>query len=154
MQGNPEVISALNTVYLTLHATEEQSHLQEHLFESQGWDSSKWWNCVENKIHTKCIHPVLNRINDLGGKVTPGNAFEPLYYQDDFQGSMRETLSCLVKCRDSYGAACAIAELDEDYVTEKMIWCHLEWIEKQIGKFESRLLRYGKLGTVIMTGAL
>ena len=154
MQGNPAVISTLNTVYQTLRATEEQSHLQEHCFEAQGWKSSKWWDKIEGDIHTECVHSVLNRINDLGGRVTPGYAFEPAYYPDDFQAAMRETLDSLTKCRASYAAACEAAEDDGDYVTEKMIWSHLEWVENKIGKFEGRLLRYGKLGTVVMTGAL
>lgn len=154
MQGNPSVISALNSVYQSLRATEEQSHLQEHCYETQGWDSSKWWDCIEDKIHEKCVHFVLNRINDLGGMVTPGYAFEPTYFTDDFPGALRETVKSLTKCRDAYATACEAAEEDSDYVTEKMIWCHLEWIEKQIVKFEGRLLRYGKLGTVVMTGAL
>ena len=152
MQGNSDVIAALNSVYQTLESTEEQSHLQEHVFEVQGWDSSKWWDCIENKIHVKCIHPVLNRINELGGRVTPGDAFEVVYYPDDFQGAMRETLNCLTKCRDAYGVACEAAESDEDYVTEEMIEDHVTWIEKQIVKFEGRLLRYSKLGSVVMTG--
>jgi|SRR5208283_108800 len=154
MQGDPSVIAALGTVYQNLRATEEQSHLQEHCFEAQGWDSSKWWDKIEDKIHEKCVHYVLDRINDLGGMVTPGYAFTPVYFVDDFQGAIRETIDSLTRCRAAYAVACDAAESDEDYVTEKMIWCHLEWIEKQIGKFEGRLLRYGKLGTVVMTGAL
>jgi bacterioferritin (cytochrome b1) len=154
MQGDPAVIASLNTVYQTLRSTEEQSHLQEHCFETQGWDSSKWWDCIEDKIHEKCVHPVLNRINDLGGRVTPGYAFDPVYYQDDFQAALRETVDSLTKCRSAYATACEAAEEDGDYVTEKMIWKHLEWIEGRIVKFEGRLLRYGKLGTVVMTGAL
>jgi bacterioferritin (cytochrome b1) len=154
VQGNPTVISALNIVYQNLRATEEQSHLQEHCYETQKWKSSKWWDSIENKIHEKCIHYVLNRINDLGGRAIPGYAFEPIYFLDDFQGAMRETVDCLTKCRAAYASACEAAEDDGDYVTEKMIWCHLEWIEKQIVKFEAHLLQYSKLGTVVMTGVV
>lgn len=154
MQGSSDVIAALNEVYKTLRATEEQSHLQEHCFENQGWDSSKWWDTIEDKIHEKCVHYVLNRINELGGRVTAGYAFDPVYYPDDFQAALRETIDSLTKCRSAYSIACDAAEGDGDYVTEKMIWGHLEWIEKQIVKFEGRMLRYGKLGTVVMTGAL
>lgn len=152
MQGNSAVIMALNDVYKNLRATEEQSHLQEHVFEMQGWASAKWWDYIENKIHEKCVHPVINRINDLGGRVEPGYAFPVEYWTDDFGAAMRGTLDALTKCRDAYDKACGAAEKDEDYVTEKMIWCHLGWIEKQIVKFEGYLGRYAKLGTVVMTG--
>ena len=154
MEGNPAVILALNTIYQNLRATEEQSHLQEHVLEVQGWESQKWWDTIENDIHTTCTHFVINRINELGGRVTAGYAFDPVYYSDDFSAAMRETVDALTKCRVAYVDACEAAEGDKDYVTEKMIWCHLEWLESQIVQFEGRLLRYSKLGSVVMTGAL
>ena len=154
MNGNPAVIAALNVVYQNLRATEEQSHLQEHCYETQGWASSKYWDKVEDEIHEVCVHYVLNRINDLGGRVTPGYAFDVLYWPDDFGAAINETISSLYKCRTAYGAACDAAEDDDDYVTEKMIWKHLKWIEARIVKFEGLALRFGKLGTVVMTGAM
>lgn len=154
MNGNPEVIARLIAAYHTARTLEEQAHLQEHAFELNGWAGSECWDAIEAKVHTRCIHPLLDRIFALGGLPTPGYAFEVAYSVDDFAGAIGNTIAALQKLRDAYAAVCEAAEDDDDYVTIAMAWKSEKWVEKSILRFEGLMVRYGKLGTVAMTGVL
>src|SRR5271166_1520727 len=147
MIGNPAVLAALNNTYQCLRATEEQCHLQEHIYETQGWSSQKYWDDIENNIHSVCVHFVLDRIMWLGGTATAGYAFPVRYWQDDFGAAIQETITALQSCRNAYGLVCDAAEDDDDYVTQKMAWDHLCWIESRINIFEGLAIRFSKLGT-------
>ena len=55
----------------------------------------------------------------------------------------------LMAIHKAYAAVCEAAEAAapyDDYVTQAMVWCHLEWLEKQIGKFEDRAAQIAEMG--------
>lgn len=143
MQGSAAVVDALNTVYRLLLAIEQQAHAQEHRLEAQGWRRmSDWFHAIEEKGHSHLIHPLMDRINMLGGKVDSQYAFEPECFDfGEIGAALGSMLRRLVEARAAYGEACETAEDADDYVTEKMIWCHLAWLEKKIVKFERRIAK-------------
>jgi len=152
MQGSSEVLGALNTVYHALISAEGQAHLQEHAFEYPGWSSSKYWDAIENELHKECTHWILNRMFELEGSPTYELGFPVVYYADGFSLAINETIQSLGKCRDAYQNLCEVADIDGDYVTQKICWCHLKFIEKHITIFEGLLIRFNKLGSVVMGG--
>lgn len=145
MQGSQAVIDALNNVLGHGMALHQQAHFQEHKFELMKYGFSQWWDKIETQAHDKLNHFTIDRIALLGGEPTPSWAF-PIIVRTDVGGALDATLAALSKTHAAYRAACDVAEADDDYVTEKMIWCHLEHIEKWIGKFESRKAQYDRLG--------
>lgn len=152
MNGSPEVLDSLNNVYHHLISCEAQAHLQEHCLESDGWDSSKYWDCIETNVHTKCTHKVLDRMFALGGSPTFEPGYEVKYFRDDFSSAIAETILSLERCQLALQEAVSAAEEDGDCVTECMLYKCLKWVEKQICKFEGLAKRFGALGPMAMTG--
>ena len=149
MQGNLKVIASLNGIYALLLPTEVQAHQQEHQYEAEGYERvSDWFDVIEDKGHRKLIHPLMNRINSLNGECSGKWAFQPdearpIEQLDAAVGSM---LSRLTAVHGAYVDACEIAEDAQDYVTTTLIHVHLEWLEKQISKFERRASQIEELG--------
>lgn len=148
--GTPEEMAALENCYRRIRAIEEQAHLQEHCYEAGGWTSiSKCFDAVETQIHEKLIHFVINRINDLGGRVTPGYAFQPEVYEiqqvDMAFGAMASRLAELLA---DYATLCNVAELNDSYVTEKMAWKHQKWVEHKMLKFRGKVAKVAAVGGV------
>lgn len=140
MQGDPQVIEALNAAYKVGKAIEEQTHLQEHLYESKGWPFERWFHEIEEDGHRLVIHKLMNRVNRLGGRLTPGYAFDPVVFEaEQIDRACDETRSRLDQWRASLRAVCNAAEVADDYVTIKKVWKWLCWIEARIADFENRL---------------
>ena len=147
MQGSPQVIDALNRAAECVHALHEQAHLQEHKFELQRWDFAKWFDKIETQTHECLFHYLLNRIGILGGTPSVAYAWAPVASLD-IGSALADHLASMERVHEAYGLACDAAEDADDYVTEKMIWCHLERLEKWQTKFEARLAKYQRLGPV------
>ena len=145
MQGSAAVIQALNAVYSNTLALEQSAHLQEHYFEAKHYSFSKWWDKIETGGHETLIHNLMDRINQLGGKVLTSYAWAP-DYTEDIGPAMTMVLANLQVVHTAYNQACDIAEASDDYVTEGMIWDHLKWLEKRMTKFESRIEQLKKVG--------
>jgi bacterioferritin (cytochrome b1) len=148
MQGDPDVINALQDVYKFERTLEEQAHLTEHLYESRKWTAiSKWFDCIETKLHERCLHFVINRINDLGGSVLPGYSFEPQVFPvEQLDMALDSMASRLGELRSLYIGVCNAASTADDYVTEKLAWKHQEKIEGWLLKFQGRLAKLRLLG--------
>lgn len=145
MQGSPAVIAALNACLASTMALHEQAHSQEHRFEVDKYGFSDWFDKIETKAHEKLTHYLMNRIGLLGGEIVPAWAFQPKA-EATIGPAMTAVLSALQATHTAYGTACEVAEKEQDYVTEKMIWGHLEHIESWIGKFEARIAQLAKIG--------
>lgn len=155
MKGDPDVIAALNAVYGLILPTEEQAHRQEHQCESDGYVKvANWFHCIESGLTEegpRLRHFVMKRINALGSQADAAYAFDadparPIQQLDQAVGSMVERLYALHR---AYAFVCQQAETAEpydDYVTQSMVWGHLEWVEKQIGKFEDRQSQIAEMG--------
>ena len=152
MDGSLEVLEALNNVYHCLTSLESQAHLQEHALEADGWGSSKYWDYVETKVHTKCTHKILDRMFALGGNPTFESGYEVKYFRDDFSSAIATTIESLSICQDSIQLAIAAAEQDGDCVTECILYKCMKFVEKQICVFEGLAKRFGALGPMAMTG--
>lgn len=148
MQGNPAVIERLNALYKAIRSTEEQAHMQEHAYESMKWGKpAHWFDAVETRIHTLCLHEVMNRINNLDGVVQPGYAFQPQCWPiEDLEQALSSMLARLGEIHQGYIALCEIAEGVDDYPTEKMAWRHQAFIESLQNKFDRRLKKLRLLG--------
>lgn len=149
MSGNPEVIARLDAAYRLLKAIEEQAHLQEHWLEATGWKTlSDAFDCVEEGGHKRLIHPLMKRVNQLGGRLAPGYAFEPAAPVDAAQidAAYRSMMGRLDELHRAFVAACDVAERVSDYVTESLIWSWQEWVEKQSRKFAKRIGRIEAVG--------
>lgn len=145
MTGSPKVIDALNDVLAHALALHQQAHLEEHWFESLKYSFSDWFDAIETKAHAKMVHPTMNRIRQLGGKIVAKWAWQPTY-EESVGPAMKSLLASMQKTRESLGRACTAAEDDEDYVTEKMIWCMLEKLERWVVKYEARIAQHDKIG--------
>lgn len=149
MRGNPKVIEALNAVYQAMLSTEIQAHVQEHLYESEGYKKvSNWFDVIETKGHQKLTHYLIKRINALGGQAESIWDFQPAAGKpiEQLDQALAAILEALERVHAAYGAACEAAEAADDYVTQKMIWEHLEWLECQIGKFSDRAAQIAEMG--------
>jgi bacterioferritin (cytochrome b1) len=148
MQGSPEVIEALNGAYRLAITIEQQAHMQEHVLEAQGWKRlSDWFDAIEENGHEKLIHPLMKRINALGGSVDYQYAFEPETYGfEDIESALASMARRLGQLHRAYIAVCDAADPADDYVTEKMAWEHQAWIEKKQLKFDRRLAKLRSLG--------
>lgn len=148
MQGDPEVLSQSNVLYKLLKALEEEAHLIEHRLESTSWlKLSKPFDCMEERLHRKVIHPLMNRINDLGGTIEPGYAFSPQCWGvEDIQTAYASMAGHLYEVRSAIIAVCNAAESADDYVTENLLWHKNKWIEKKIRCFEGLLARIRAVG--------
>jgi bacterioferritin (cytochrome b1) len=145
MQGSESVIKALNNVLAHTLALHSQAHLQEHYWESTKYGFSGWFDKIETKAHTEMTHYLLNRIRSLGGRMVYAWAWEPTY-DESIGPAMRGLLMSMSKTHAAYVSACNVAEKDDDYVTAKMIWCHLKHLEKWMTKFEARIAQLDALG--------
>jgi len=145
MQGNALVIACLNECSAAILALHQSAHLQEHWYETKGWAFSDWFDKIETESHNKCLHHVWSRINQLGGKILPAWAWTPAY-EEEIGPAMQAMLKGLQDVHGAYNKACEAAEADDDYVTEKMIWKHLKWVEERMTKFEARIGQLEKVG--------
>lgn len=155
MKGDPAVIAALNKVYSLILPIEEQSHRQEHMSESDGYARvAGWFNCVGDGLIKKgprLRHFVMKRLNSLGGQADAAYGFTPDMARpiEQLDAAVASMISQLYALHRAYADVCEAAEQAtpyDDYVTQAMVWCHLEWIEKQIGKFEDRQAQIAEMG--------
>lgn len=152
--GNPEVLAALDDCYTWLIAIEQQAHVQEHCLESRGFKSlSDWFDDMEENLHCKVIHPLMNRIYNLSGKVTSRYAFPPADPRDpeNLVDACTDMLGRIVELRALFTKVCQAAETSDDYETQSVIWDFVNFTEKRIRKFENRL---AKIRLVGITGFL
>ena len=141
MTGNPEVIKAMLDQYLRLMALQEQAHQQEHWYECARFGRiARWFHKVEQCGHERLVHPFMNRVNALGGRLNSGYAFTPEVFEVlDLDRACESTLRRLDEIHAGFIAICNAAESSDDYVTERMVWKMQEWVEKQQRKFSTRL---------------
>ena len=148
MKGDPAVIAALNEAYRLTKAIEEQAHIQEHWYENAGFKPvADFFDDIETHLHRNVIHPLMKRINAIGARVTPGYAFDiPSPYDvADLERACNDARDRLEQLRAAFGTACTAAERMDDYVTSKLLWGWMCFVEKRIRKFEKRI---GKIRAV------
>lgn len=154
MQGSPEVIQALNYVYQLQLPTEAQAHQQEHQLESDGYkDISNWFDKIEGEKkgqgHAVITHPLMKRINQLGGECDGRWAFQPDVARpvQQLDQAITSMVGRLTAIHQALLAAYEAGGRARDYVT-----CHcflvemMAWVERQLSKMADRQAKMGEMG--------
>ena len=131
MKADPDVVAALNAVYVLVLTLKEQTHLQEHVFQAAHYRRLlKKFDKLTNAIHATWIHWLVmwftahgelpdSELADfqVADADDPGDAFS---YSGDLLKSLEQALL----------TACVAVHAADDYVTGKLVHCLLNKVEK------------------------